>query len=120
MIDEVYRDAGTTMKDGVETPFVNDAHEWWVRFVDGKSRPATETEVELWQLAMGYKDNFEGACKNYWDTYCAGTGKTMETFAGVDGKTPEDEVRNHRQSLQRRIRELDGELNIKASAQGSA
>jgi hypothetical protein len=104
MIDEIYRDEGTT-EDGVA--YQNGVHLWWVRFTNGKKRVATETEVELWQDAQRYKADHQKACENYWDLYCAGTGKDIKTFDGVDGLTPEDEIRTYRESLEAKVREME-------------
>jgi hypothetical protein len=101
MIDEIYRDEGTT-EDGVA--YQNGVHLWWVRFTNGKKRVATETEIELWQDAQRHKADHQAACSNYWEMYCAGTGKNIETFDGVDGATPEDEVRAYRESLEKQIK----------------
>lgn len=46
---QLYRDEGSISKDGEKVKFQNSAHLWWVRFPNGVTRPATETEIELWQ-----------------------------------------------------------------------
>lgn len=61
MIEGLYRDEGTTRIDGEEVPYQNHAHLWWVRFTSGATRPATETELELWQKIMEMTPIYQAA-----------------------------------------------------------
>lgn len=45
--------------------------------------------------AARYKQDFEQACEHFWLTYAAGTEQTLETFNGVKGDKPWDEVAAH-------------------------
>jgi hypothetical protein len=115
MIEELFRDEGNiTNKDGEKVAYVNAAHAWWIKFTNGTVRPATDTELELWQLAQGYKDHFTGACQSYWAAYCAGTGKNIDTFDGVAASSPEEEIKQVRLELQRQVDMLTKELEEKS------
>lgn len=76
MITELYRDKGEIDKDGVKIPYVNHVHEWWVRFDNGATRPATETELELWFKYTAERDQAQYPQKSG-DTLVLGPGCIM-------------------------------------------
>jgi hypothetical protein len=99
VIVELYRDAGTIDKDGEKVPYVNHAHEWWVRFDNGATRPASESEVELWQELERHKADHQSACELAWGLYSAAMGITVAPFDGLLGPDPITVVKAERKRL---------------------
>lgn len=75
-----------------------------VVFNSGYCRPATIQEVILWQEYQRARADHQSACTSLWDMYCAGTGKTIESFNGINSENPVEDVRNHRLELERNAR----------------
>lgn len=99
MIVELYRDQGEIDKDGAKIPYVNHAHEWWVRFDGGSTRPATETEVQLWQEMQEAKTAHDHCAKLAWELYAAAMGVTVTEFNGLPGSDPVSVVKEERKRL---------------------
>lgn len=66
---------------------------------NGGVRPATDVEKILWAEWQRVKVDHNTACQHYWEIYQAGTGKTIDTFDGVTGSSPTEEVRKERNRL---------------------
>lgn len=99
MIVDIYQDKIKATDRLLPAGTVNSHAPWWAELSNGGKRPATESEVQLWQELQAAKADHQSACELAWGLYSAAMGVTVATFEGLPGPDPISVVAEERKRL---------------------